>query len=80
MYTANSATTLKTTVTLTMVSGISGLQSERKVVMVLRQCGSTDLRRYRTRVVSTAEQANLDWPDAAPQLVAGLSRSIGGIF
>lgn len=42
--------------------------------------GSTDLRRYRTRVVSTAEQANLEWPDAAPQLVAGLSRSIGGIF
>ncbi len=42
--------------------------------------GSTDLRRYRTRIVSTAEQANLEWPEAAPLLVADLSRSIGGIF
>jgi hypothetical protein len=37
-------------------------------------------KRYRTRIVSTAEQVNLDWPDAAPELVAGLSRSIVGIF
>lgn len=42
--------------------------------------GATDLRRYRTRIVSTAEQVNLEWPEAAPLLVAGLSRSIGGIF
>ena len=42
--------------------------------------GSTDLRRYRTRIVSTAERVNLEWTEAAPQLVAGLSRSIGGIF
>ncbi|MCB9944656.1 MAG: complement resistance protein TraT [Geminicoccaceae bacterium] len=37
-------------------------------------------KRYRSRVVSTANQANLDWPDAAPQLVDGLTRSIAGIF
>ncbi|MEZ5825681.1 MAG: complement resistance protein TraT [Geminicoccaceae bacterium] len=37
-------------------------------------------KRYRTRVVSTANQVNLDWPDAAPQLVDGLTRSIAGIF
>ena len=41
---------------------------------------TTDTKRYRTRVVSTANQVNLDWPAAEPQLVAGLSRSIGGIF
>jgi hypothetical protein len=41
---------------------------------------SADAKRYRTRVVSTANQVNLDWPAAEPQLVAGLSRSIGGIF
>jgi hypothetical protein len=41
---------------------------------------AVDTRRYRTRVVSTANQVNLAWPDAEPQLVAGLSRSIGGIF
>ena len=41
---------------------------------------TTDARRYRTRIVSTANQANLDWYQAEPELVAGLTRSIGGIF
>ena len=41
---------------------------------------TTDAKRYRTRVVSTANQVNLAWEDAAAELVAGLSRSIGGIF
>lgn len=40
----------------------------------------SDWQRYRTRIVSTAERANLDWPEAAPQLVDGLSRTIAGIF
>jgi len=42
--------------------------------------GTADVRRYRTRIVSTAEKANLDWPEAAPDLVAGMSRSIAGMF
>ncbi|MCB1834177.1 MAG: complement resistance protein TraT [Geminicoccaceae bacterium] len=42
--------------------------------------GTSEWKRYRSRVVSTANQVNLDWPDAAPQLVEGLSRSIAGIF
>ena len=37
-------------------------------------------RRYRTQVTSTARRANLNWPDAAPALADGLSRSIAGIF
>lgn len=41
---------------------------------------TSDRKRYRTRIVSTANKVNLDWPEAAPQLVAGLSRSIAGIF
>lgn len=41
---------------------------------------TTDLRRYRTRVVSSANKVNLAWEEAAPQLVAGLSRSVAGIF
>lgn len=41
---------------------------------------TTDLERYRTRIVSSANKANLEWPEAAPQLVAGLSRSVAGIF
>jgi hypothetical protein len=40
----------------------------------------TDWKHYQTRIVATANQANLDWPDAAPFMVDGLTRSIGGIF
>ena len=39
-----------------------------------------DWKRYRTRVMSIANQVNLDFEDAAPDLVAGLTRSIAGIF
>lgn len=42
--------------------------------------GTADMKRFRTRVVSTAEKANLDWPEAAPQLVAGVSRNLAGIL
>lgn len=41
---------------------------------------TSDRKRHRTRVVSTAEKVNLDWPEAAPQLVAGVTRTISGIF
>ncbi|HET6468702.1 MAG TPA: complement resistance protein TraT [Geminicoccaceae bacterium] len=41
---------------------------------------TTEWKRYRTRIVSRAERVNLDWPEAAPDLVAGLTRSIAGIF
>jgi Enterobacterial TraT complement resistance protein len=55
----------------------------------LRQGGGTriisatqihDWKRYQTRIMSTANRANLDFEDAAPQLVDGLTRSIAGIF
>ena len=39
-----------------------------------------DWKRYQTRVMSSANRVNLDFEDAAPQLVAGLSRAIAGIF
>ena len=39
-----------------------------------------DWKRYQTRIMSTANQVNLDFEDAAPQLVAGLTRTIAGIF
>ncbi len=35
---------------------------------------------YRTRIVSVANKANLDFEEAKPHLQAGLMRSIGGIF
>jgi hypothetical protein len=37
-------------------------------------------KRWRTRVMSKANQVNLDFDDAAPALVDGLTRSIAGVF
>jgi Enterobacterial TraT complement resistance protein len=39
-----------------------------------------DWKRYQTRIMSTANRTNLDFEDAAPQLVDGVTRSIAGIF
>jgi Enterobacterial TraT complement resistance protein len=39
-----------------------------------------DWKRYQTRVMSTANRANLDFEDAAPELTAELTRAIAGIF
>ena len=40
----------------------------------------TDWHRYQTRVVSTANQVNLSFEDALPELEQGLSNSIAGIL
>jgi hypothetical protein len=40
----------------------------------------TDWKHYQTRIVATANQANIEWEEASPQMVDGLTRSIGGIF
>jgi hypothetical protein len=39
-----------------------------------------DWKRYQTRVMSSANRVNLDFEAAAPELVAGLTRAIAGIF
>ena len=39
-----------------------------------------DWKRYQTRVMSSANRVNLDFEDAAPELVAGLTQAIAGIF
>lgn len=41
---------------------------------------TADWKRYRTRVVAKANKVNLEWPEAAPQMVDGLTGSIGGLF
>jgi hypothetical protein len=41
---------------------------------------ATDMKKYRTRIVSTANKANLVYEEAAPELTAGLIRSISGLF
>lgn len=40
----------------------------------------SDKKKYRTRIVSTANQVNLDYIEAAPELTNGLVRSISGLF
>lgn len=39
-----------------------------------------DWKRYRTRVLSSANKANLDWEEAQPGLVGGLSQVISGLL
>jgi hypothetical protein len=40
----------------------------------------TDEKRYRTRVVSTANKVNLSYEEAAADLTQGLARSLAGLF
>lgn len=40
----------------------------------------SDRKKFRTRIVSTANKVNLEYAEAAPQLTAGLTRSITGLF
>ncbi len=47
---------------------------------IVRAHNTSSWKRYRTRVMSVANQVNLDFDEAAPQLVAGLTRSIAGVF
>jgi hypothetical protein len=39
-----------------------------------------DVKKYRTRIVSTANKANLGYEEAAPELTQGLIRSVSGLF
>jgi hypothetical protein len=41
---------------------------------------TTDWKRYQTRVISTANKANLELEEAIPDLVAGLSNSVSGLM
>ncbi len=41
---------------------------------------ATNEKRHRTRVVSTANKANLNFEEAAPELTQGLTRSLAGLF
>jgi hypothetical protein len=47
---------------------------------VLSATETSEWKRYRTRLLSTANQANLDFEDAAPVLADGLTRAIAGFF
>jgi outer membrane lipoprotein SlyB len=47
---------------------------------VLSSTETSDWKRYRTRIMSKANKANLTFDEASPDLVAGLTRSIANIF
>jgi hypothetical protein len=40
----------------------------------------SNMNKYRTRVVSTANKVNLQYEEAAADLTSGLTRSISGLF
>jgi hypothetical protein len=40
----------------------------------------TDVKKYRTRLVSTANKVNLEYDEASPLLTQGLIRSVSGLF
>ena len=42
--------------------------------------GVGDMKKYRSRVVSTANKVNLAYEEASPKLTEGLTRSISGLF
>jgi len=64
-------------VTTTEQSNIkSGSSSNRKT----SSTKTDNKRRFQTRVVSNANQVNLEFEEAKPELVVGLSKSIAGIF
>jgi hypothetical protein len=39
-----------------------------------------DRKKYQTRIVSTANKMNLEFAEAQPELILGLSKSIAGIL
>lgn len=45
-----------------------------------RDSGTSDRKRYTSRVISSANKANLTWEEASAPLVAGLSQSLSGLF
>lgn len=64
-------------VTERMQQNLSQGDSGREVISATE---TSDWKRYQTRVQSTASKANLEFEEAAPDLTAGLTRSIAGIF
>jgi outer membrane lipoprotein SlyB len=94
--TAGVADALVEDVTYTIITDVQISERAGESVVVterldqnLRQGGGTriisasqthDWKRYQTRIMSTANRTNLDFEDAAPELVGGLTRSIAGIF
>lgn len=70
---AKSGVVIREDTKLGLKKGISGSASQTSSEVV-------DRKKYRTRIVSTANKANLEYEEAAPSLTAGMVRAISGIF
>lgn len=71
---ANEGVVVTETLEQPLVQGTGG------ATRLIRSTETHDWKRYQTRVMAVANQANLAFEDAAPALAAGLTRAIGGIF
>ncbi len=58
----------------------AGLQQGTSTYTTTHSSGSSHYQRYRTRIVSTADQVNLKFADAKGKLAADLASSIAGMF
>ncbi|BEQ17127.1 complement resistance protein TraT [Desulfoferula mesophila] len=59
----------------------SNLQQGTGQTTVSQQSSSTaGMKKYQTRIISTARQTNLEWPEAYPALRQGIAQSIAGIM
>lgn len=56
------------------------LKQGTQTTVTVASKNTDDWQRYQTRVVSTANKANLSWEQASPVLADGLSKTIVGIF
>jgi hypothetical protein len=52
--------------------------SQTKTTQTYNQ--KTNWMRYRTRIASVADKANLDFEEAKPVLIDGITKQIAGIF
>lgn len=59
---------------------VSNLQKGKGTTLQQTSTTTADRQRYQTRIVSTANKVNLQFEEALPSLIEGLSKSVAGIF
>jgi hypothetical protein len=65
---------------VTQKQNTNSTQGEDTSVTQISQTAQVDWKTYHTRIVSTANQSNLEFEEALPALEEGLVRSISGLF
>ena len=61
-------------------SNKSNLKQGSSAMSIQSSTETSDFKRYRTRIASTADKVNLSFPDAKVSLEQGLVKSLSGIF